>query len=176
MFAHRRLSSLIAAVNAAKNSNEKGARFESLAVYLFQHLKGVEVRERDVRMRSEEIDLVLWNAQREEVLRPWEAVILVECKNWSVAVGAIELEHFIAKLRRRSLNTGIFIAARGVTGGFINGNANEAGAVGIIQSALQEGIRVIVITMDDIKALRTLDDVRNLIKDRYCGLYVHRVL
>ena len=167
---------LIAHVDAATTSNDKGTRFEQLAKYLFQHLEGVEVREQDIQMSSEEIDLVLWNAQREEVLRPWEAVILVECKNWSTPVDSSAFDSFIGKLRRRSLKTGIFIAAAGTTGGFISGDHAESGAAGIIQSALQEGIRVIVITMEDIRAIGSLDDIRDLIKKRYCGLYVHRML
>lgn len=176
MFDHAQLLARIAAVDAALTANDKGATFESLAKYLFEHLEGVEVTEQDVLMQSEEIDLVLWNAQREEVLRPWEAVILVECKNWSSAVGAHALDSFISKVRRRSLKTGVFIAARGVTGQFLTGDGNEPGAAGVLRSALQEGIRVIVLTMDDIRAVTSLDDIRQLIKRRYCGLFVHRVL
>lgn len=176
MFDLAQLAAHIANVDAATTSQEKGARFEALVIYVFEHLNGVEVTEHDIHMLSEEIDIVLWNAQLEEVLRPWEAVILVECKNWSVNVGAPSLDNFIGKLRRRSLKTGIFVAAMGVTGGFVKGDGNDPGAVGIIKSALQEGIRVIVITLDDIRALTSLDDVRALIKQRYCGLYVHKVL
>lgn len=176
MFDPVELAIRIAAVDAAANAHDKGASFELLAMYLFEHLDGVEVTEHDMRMPSEEIDLVLWNAQREEVLGPWEAVILVECKNWSCPVGAPALDNFIGKMRRRSLKTGIFVAAQGVTGQFLNGDGNEPGAVGVIRSALQEGIRVIVITMDDIRAFASLNDIRVLIKKRYCGLFVHRVL
>jgi hypothetical protein len=103
-------------------------------------------------------------------------VILVECKNWSSTVGASVLDNFINKVRRRSLKTGIFVAANGVTGGFVKGDGNEPGAVGILTSALQDGIRIIVITMNDIRAITSLDDIRVLIKKRYCGLYVHKVL
>ena len=176
MFDPACLAYLIARVDAATTSNDKGDRFEHLSIYLFQHLNGVEVMEHDIQMSSEEIDLVLWNAQLEEVLRPWETVILVECKNWSKTVGSSAFDSFIGKLRRRSLTTGIFIAAAGITGGFIRGDHAESGATGIIRSALQEGIRVIVITMEDIRAIASLDDIRDLIKKRYCGLYVHRVL
>lgn len=176
MFDPAQLAVLIDNVDAAATNNDKGARFEELAVYLFEHLDGVEVTERDIQMPSEEIDIVLWNAQQEEVLRPWEAIILVECKNWSAHVNAVALDNFIGKLRRRSLKTGVFIAANGVTGGFIDGSGGEAGAIGIVRSALQEGIRVIVITMPDIRAITSLNDIRNLIKKRYCGLYVHKIL
>jgi Restriction endonuclease len=54
-------------------------------------------------------------------------VILVECKNWNAPVGAPALDNFIGKLRRRNLRTGIFIAANGVTGHFIDGDGNDPG-------------------------------------------------
>ena len=173
MFDIVELQRLIADVDGALTATEKGERFEALAEYLFSHLDGVEVTGRDVAMPAEEIDLVLWNAQTEEVLRPWESVILIECKNWTVPVGAPELDSFIAKLRRRALKTGIFVAANGVTGGFAA--PTERGAVAVIRSALQEGIRVIVITMDDIRAITSIDDVRSLIKLRYCKIFVNQV-
>jgi len=176
MFDHAHLTALIAAVDAAQTSHDKGATFEALAGYLFAHLDGVEITGRDVALPAEEIDLVLWNAQREDVLRPWEAVILVECKNWSAAVGAPALDSFIGKMRRRSLKTGIFIAASGVTGQFLAGDGHEIGATGIISHALQEGIRVVVLTMADLRTLTSLDDIRQLLKVRYCGLYVRKVL
>ena len=86
------------------------------------------------------------------------------------------LDNFINKVRRRALTTGIFVAANGVTGGFVRGDGTDPGAVGILTSALQDGIRVIVITMNDIRTITSLDDIRALIKKRYCGLYVHRVI
>ena len=176
MFDLTEFQALITNVDSAITNHEKGQSFELLAIYLFEHLDGVEVTEHDIRMPSEEIDIVLWNAQSEEVLRPWDAVILIECKNWSSAVGASVMDNFVNKVRRRHLTTGIFIAARGVTGGFIKGNGNEAGAAAILTSALQDGIRIIVITIDDIRVITSLDDIRQLIKKRYCGLYVHKVL
>jgi hypothetical protein len=166
----------ISSVDAAVSSHDKGKAFEDLAEYLFGTLNGVEVAGRDVRMGAEEIDLVLWNAQVEDVLRPWDGVIAVECKNWSSPVGASQLDSFISKMGRRSLKTGIFIAAHGVTGQYVTGDAAlPGGAREVIRAALQEGIRVITITMDDLRAITCCDDLRVLIKRRYCGLYVQKV-
>jgi hypothetical protein len=166
---------LLAGVAAAKTNNEKGAAFEELSAYLFSSLEGVEVTHRDARMSAEEIDLVLWNAQIEPVLKPWDDVILVECKKWSEPVGASVLDNFVAKLGRRSCTTGIFVAANGVTGGFVNGDGDEVGAAQIMRSSLQNGIRIVVLTLEDLQRIASVDDIRNLIKTRYCGLYVHRV-
>ena len=176
MFDINHLNILINNVDVATTNQQKGQSYELLSIYMFKHLNGVDIAEHDIRMPSEEIDIVLWNAQTEEIFRPWDSVILVECKNWSSTVGASVLDNFVNKVRRRALSTGIFVAANGVTGGFVRGDGNEPGAVGILTSALQDGIRVIVITMDDIRAITSLDDIRELIKKRYCGLYVHKVL
>jgi hypothetical protein len=163
----------LANVDAAVTNNQKGDQFEELCEYIFNELTGVEIVARDHLMASEEIDLVLWNAQTEEVLTPFENTILVECKNWSAPVGAPALDNFIAKVRRRGLKTGIFIAANGVTGDFINGQGND-GAIDIIKTSLGEGIRVIIINRADLDAIQNLDDFRTLIKKRYCGLFIHR--
>ncbi|MBN8209381.1 restriction endonuclease [Bacillus sp. NTK071] len=166
---------LIAVTNSTTNT-EKGESFELLAEYLFNCLSGIQVRERDILMPSEEIDLLLWNARTEEVLGPWDATILVECKNWSSPVGSSVLDNFIMKLRRRRLSTGIFIAANGVTGDFVNGNNQLRGAVAILHEALSmEGIRIIVIRMADLQGILSIDDLRELIKDRYCKLIMRKV-
>lgn len=175
MFDLQEFQALLTAVDQARTNNEKGAAFETLSAYVFNSLEGVEVRHRDARMDAEEIDLVLWNAQLEPVLRTWDDVILVECKNWSSAIGAPVLDAFISKLRRRMRKTGILVAAHGVTGQFIDGTGNEIGAAAIQRSALQDGIRVIVITIDDLRGITAVEELRNLIKERYTGLFVHRV-
>ena len=174
MFDPGRYSQLIADVDAATTSNAKGAAFEALCEYLFGELDGVDVVERDASMPAEEIDLVLWNAGVEEELRPLDPIIFVECKNWSKAVGAPVLDNFIAKLRRRRLKTGIFIAANGVTGTF--NVSGERGACGIINSALQEGLRIIVLEMSDLRSITSIDDLKALLKKRFCGIFVRKVL
>lgn len=164
---------LLADVDASVTSTQKGDSFEILCAYLFSNLNGVSIEARDAVMASEEIDIVLWNAQTEEVLRPFDNTILIECKNWSAAVGAPSFDSFISKVRRRTLKTGIFIAANGVTGDFLNGDGGT-GALDIIKSALNDGIRVIIINKADLNNISSLDDLRNLIKKRYCGLFIHK--
>jgi hypothetical protein len=164
---------LLADVDAAVTPAIKGDSFEALCAYLFTNLSGVSIEARDAVMASEEIDIVLWNAQTEEVLRPFDNTILIECKNWSAPVGAPAFDSFISKVRRRTLKTGIFIAANGVSGDFLNGNGGN-GAIDIIKSALGEGIRVIIINRADLESITSLDNLRILIKKRYCGLFIHK--
>lgn len=176
MFNLDQFHSLIQAVDNSTTNHEKGHSFEELAAYILDKLDGVEVTERNVNLSNEEIDLLLWNARIEDVLNPWDSVILVECKNWSAPVGASVLDNFINKVRRRHLKTGIFIAANGVTGDFVNGNNANIGAVQTIQDALiQDGMRIIVIRMEDLRNITSLDEFRELIKQRYCKVYMRKV-
>lgn len=132
--------------------------------------------QRSANLPAEEIDIVLWNGQTEDALRPWDPVIFIECKNWSARVGAQALDAFLGKMRRRGLKTGMFIAANGVTGDFLTGDGNNVGASRLIESALIEGMRVIVLTMDDMRLLASKEDLCNLIIDRFCGIYVDNIL
>ena len=166
---------LLFSLEGAVTNQEKGALFEELTEYFFSSLDGLQKMERDIHIDSEEIDLVFWNAQIEEVMKPWDFTILIECKNWNTPIGAQILDGFIGKLRRRCLKTGILIAAKGVTGTFLRGDGNEVGAIGIIRSALQEGIRIIVITLDELQCIDSVDAIRNLVKKKYCKLFVHRL-
>ena len=166
---------LLGEVDAAQTNHQKGQSFEELACFVFESFDGVAVSDRNATLPAEEIDIVLWNAKSEEVLVPWDHVILVECKNWSARVDAQPLEAFIGKVRRRSLTTAIFVAANGVTGDFLDGNGVSVGAKRLIEAALQDGIRIIVLTLDDLRALTSIDELRNLIRDRFCGIYVSKV-
>lgn len=86
MFDLPHYQNLLLQVQNAQTAHQKGQTFETLSEYLLNSLDGVEVRERDIQMPYEEIDLLLWNARTEEVLQPWDHVVLVECKNWSAPV------------------------------------------------------------------------------------------
>jgi len=165
---------LLQNVTDAVGANPKGDAFEAACSYLFSELDGVLIEGRDSSMAAEEIDIVLWNAQIEESLKPFDYTILVECKNWTKPADAKALDSFIGKVRRRDLKTGIFIAANGVTGDFLNAD-NGAGAIEIIKGALQEGIRVIIINEEDLRAITTIDDFRKLIRKRFCGLFIHKL-
>jgi hypothetical protein len=89
-----------------------------LACYLFESIPGISVLHRNALnvFGSEEIDVAFWNEQDPEGLKWLEAFLLVECKNWSAAVGSAEVITFLAKLRNRGLDFGIMIAAKGITG------------------------------------------------------------
>lgn len=169
-------TALLVAARNATTAADKGTTLENLAAYLFPCLDGVELRDRDIHTDSEELDLVLWNARTEPVLSSWNDVILVECKNWSTPVGSRDVAWFVNKVRDRRLVNGIFVAKHGVTGDFLNGTRAQEGASVMLYNALiRDGIKIIVLTFDDLTALTTEDQLRELIKTRYCKLFVKKV-
>ncbi|AKL12308.1 TPA: hypothetical protein I8271_004987 [Kluyvera intermedia] len=166
----------ILAVDSAVTNQDKGSSLESLSRYLFNCIDGIEVREVNINAPSEEVDLLLWNAKTTQVFEPWDNLISIECKNWSRPAGATLIDSFAAKIRMKHLTTGIFVAANGVTGDFVNGNNEERGAVYRLHEHLtRDGIRIVVVRMDDLRALSNINDFLEIIKDRYCKIYMHRV-
>jgi hypothetical protein len=163
-------------VRAASTNHEKGASLEALSGYIFNCIDGIEVRETNVNGPAEEVDLLLWNAKSESVFEPWDNLISVECKNWSRPAGAHLIDNFATKIRLKHLSTGIFIAANGVTGDFVNGNNENRGAVYRLHEHLtRDGVRIVVIRFEDLEQIGRIEDFVELVKDRYCKIYMHRV-
>lgn len=176
MFDFNTFSLYMKALDVAVSNHDKGISLESLSRYLFNCIDGIEVREVNVNGPAEEIDLLLWNAKKTQVFEPWDNLISVECKNWSCPAGSNLIDNFAAKIRMRHLSTGIFVAANGVTGDFVNGNNQNKGAVYRLHEHLtRDGIRIVVIRMADIRGLKNIDSFLEVIKDRYCKIYMHRV-
>ncbi|MGW5517635.1 restriction endonuclease [Nocardia africana] len=146
------------------NSNqERGRAYEELLEYIVGSVPGTKVR-RNKRSHfdSEEIDIAVLNLPCEGSLKGLPELFLVECKNWSTRVGSDAIAAFRAKLDNRCLSLGVLVAANGVTGELRGMTAAyDSGA-----SAMHKGIRLIVLTTDDLRTLQTTDDVVTLLQDR----------
>lgn len=176
MFDAATFATHIQSVDSAVSNQDKGNSLESLSSYLFNCIDGIEVRETNINGPAEEVDLLLWNAKTEQVFEPWDNLISIECKNWSQPAGAHLIDNFATKIRLKHLTTGIFIAANGVTGDFVNGDDQNRGAVYRLHEHLtRDGIRIIVVRMDDLRGLSDINDFLELVKDRFCKIYMHRV-
>ena len=154
----------------APNSREKGKALEDLVCYLFLQFNGIELYDTDVMNfhKTEEIDIVLWNEQKEDLLKSLPNIIFIECKNLKKNVGTQDVAYFITKLRNKGLTFGILIASFGITGS----EKNSDRAHFEIPIALSDGIRVIIITINDIIHLSTTHNLIKLIKQKICSLYV----
>src|ERR1700733_3619349 len=160
-----RIDNLIAiGIDKARVTKERGDALEELFCYLLCELPGIAVR-RNTRdpMRSKEIDITVANAHEARWLKLYPAAFLVECKNWDEPVAAKVVADFILKLEESFVGAGILVAANGITG-----DANcRTSAYQRIAMAQQQGRRVVVITMEQIKAVQTTEDFEALLRDEF---------
>src|SRR5713101_9166093 len=100
---HTRFQAALARVNAAATVNEKGRALEDLICFLFPHIPGVEIAERNAlnTFQTEEVDVALWNARDGRGLYFLPHLLLTEAKNWSNPCGSQEVTYFVNRLRHR---------------------------------------------------------------------------
>ncbi|WP_080426542.1 restriction endonuclease [Burkholderia ubonensis] len=148
----------------------KGRALEDLICYLFSQVPGVSITRRNEMnaFETEEIDVALWNDAHADGFFFLPNIILIECKNWSAAVGSIEVNWFDSKLRNRGLDFGILVAANGVSG-----DAGQITAAHFtVAAALKESRRLIVFTKNEILGLTDSDELVRSVKEKLCDLAV----
>jgi Restriction endonuclease len=169
-FSARKIKDLFTKSDAAKTKAEKGKHLEDLAVYLFEMVPGISMTARDKKNTydTEEIDVALWNEQHARGFKTLNFLILVECKNWSSPVGSMEVNWFLTKIKNRALDFGILIAANGITGS----DEDKKQAHDVVSKSLAEGVRMILLTRDEIVALTDSDELVRTVKRKLCELTV----
>ena len=152
----------------ATTTTEKGRALEELIRYVFESVPGIPVTRRDEQnvFLTEEIDIAFWNDKSADGFSFLPNIILVECKNWSRPVGSEEVSYFIDKIRHRGLDLGILVAVNGITG-----SSEEITAAHYqVAFALHDGIRIIVITREEIEDLSDTEELIRLLKLKLCDL------
>jgi hypothetical protein len=96
-------------------------------------------------------------------------LLLIECKNWSVAVGAAHVREFATKLEHRACAYGVLIAANGITG---NAQDRTAAHDAIRMALAVKGISIIVITRAELEMWTDTAEIVELIKLKLCELTV----
>ncbi|MGV9972857.1 restriction endonuclease [Nocardia beijingensis] len=155
------------AANPANSTHARGRAYEDALAYIFESVPGCQVQRNSLnRFHSEEIDIAVMNFKPENGLRALPEIFLIECKNWREPVDSATVSTFATKLRHRSCKLGILIAANGVTGNPYEKTAAYQAA----SNALQEKIRILLLTTDDLCSVRSHQDVVNLIHRRLLDL------
>jgi hypothetical protein len=136
-------------IDQTTDAAQRGQLLEELVERVIVSIPGVRFVDRRARnyFNSEEIDLTFFNEQAEAGLKGQPDAILVECKSWSKPVGSMEVCWFLTKLKRRSLDFGILVAMRGITGD--EEDLSEAHEIGAY--FLQQGVRLVVLTRSDLE-------------------------
>lgn len=166
----RRIQAALRRVANAQSVNDKGRALEDFVCLLFPLLPGIEIAERNTlnAFATEEVDVALWNARHQRGLHFLPNIILVECKNWSRPVGSQEVSYFINRLEQRGCDHGILFAANGITGVA----ADLTRAHFEVATALARGVRVLILTPDDVARLATTQELIDLMKKKILQLVV----
>ena len=166
----RRISQLLAQGKNGRTRVEQGKALEDLICHIFERVPGITVTARDEKnvFETEEIDVAFWNDRFDNGFQFLPEILLVECKNWSFAVGSEEVSWFISKLRSRGLLFGILVAVNGVTGS----QQARTAAHSVIAGALAEGRRLLVLTGTDLISLRNTAELVLLLKNKLCQLVI----
>lgn len=156
----------------AADPHEKGAALEEFIGYVFGTLAGLTLQGRDLRMGSQELDLVFFNDQRCDYFRTAGPIVLIECKNWDAPVGSAETAWFLEKMRQRAVADGFLICRSGVTGECRSG---RDGALDTLFGSLRDGLRPIVITLEEMASLASPEEFVALLKLKVARLMVRQL-
>jgi hypothetical protein len=153
---------------AAATSDAKGKLYEELVKYLFEAVPGCFAESNITNVfRTEQVDVAVGNGKLPDGLWLLPHVILVECKHWDEPVDSGRVGYFMNILAGRGVELGILVAANGITGN--RDDLTNAHALGLHGSP--RGLKVVVITTEDIANLRTVADLIELLHRRYLLAY-----
>lgn len=158
----------LAAARTAPNNDAKGKAYEALVAYLFSCVPTciVECGITNV-FGTEQIDVAVGNLGPPNGLYLFPRVFLIECKDWNHPVDSKTVGYFLNILASRSVEVGILYAANGITGDL--SEFTYAHALGLAASS--RGIKLVVVTTDDITGLGSVEDFVNLLHQRLLRAY-----
>jgi hypothetical protein len=118
---------------------------------------------------TEEVDITVANEKVDGGLRMLPEIFLVGCKNWSRPVDSTTLGYFVNVVVDRGCSLGILAAANGITGH--QEHRSRAHAIGA--AALVRGIRILLVTDEDLRKLENPGDLVTLLHRRNLSLTAH---
>jgi hypothetical protein len=160
----------LATVDNPVTNAAKGKAFEELTCYLLNGIPGVRITGRNERntFATEEIDVACKNDNDPTGLGGLADFFLVECKGWTDAVNSEQVAWFLMKIRHRGLRFGILIAANGITGE--PEHLSRANYIVSVELATF-GIKMVIVTRDEIEKLTSGEDFAKLIIQKVCNLH-----
>jgi len=146
VYLREQLAIYLVQIPRAKTNLEKGMILEKLINTIFSSVTGLEVIEKRMSTKDEEIDLVIKNSVSGTF---WSSLMspcfFVECKNWKTKVGTSEIRDFEMKIanHRKLVKIGFFVSYNGFT--------KETNAA--LKRSSREEYHIVLIDKDDIKQL-----------------------
>ncbi|MFI8252763.1 restriction endonuclease [Streptomyces filamentosus] len=159
---------LASAQDHSSSTAARGKAYEDVLDYLFSNIPGCQTQRNSLnRFISEEVDLSISNFREKDGLRMLPEIFLVECKNWSAPVDSSTVSFFAQKVRHRGCSLGVLVAANGVTGDPVQMTSSFHQA----SLELVGGIKLILVTSDDISKISTVGEFVTLLHKRFLDLH-----
>jgi hypothetical protein len=147
-----RLVELVELAERASSNEEKGKTLESVAQCILESVPALHCKYTNLRTRSSEIDIVVEYEPSRGRLPLFDELgryTLVECKNWSKAVGVSAVRDFMGKLDKCQSRLGIIFSRHGVTG--VDSGAD---ALREIQSRFdRDGTFLVVFSLEELRKI-----------------------
>jgi hypothetical protein len=152
------------AMDSADTSQERGDAFEEFAGILMEAMPFIRVRERNLRSRTNELDLVVeyMGVDETKIFDKVSSDFLIECKHWSEPVGSDPVGNFIQKMDKLRVDFGIIFARNGITGD------KQTDGYGQIRDVFIQSDKVILVIDDeDIERLLEGENLYNILDEKY---------
>lgn len=156
-------------IEEMEHSQAKGKRLESLIQALFSEIPGFQFEGSNVLSyyKTGELDLLFSNDHYNFLDDP----LLIECKSSGYPVDGASVSSFSTTLRYRGCRRGVLIALNGVNGKPLKHSAGFFHQT----AALIEGIRMLIVTAEDLKKLTSGEDIVRMLKRIHLDLVKHQV-
>jgi len=165
---NQKYEELFRIVQKAESNDEKKVALENFVSLLVKDLPGFEVRYIDKRGIDNEIDIYVVNESQDNFLMQLSNPVLIECRNWSQPMPANAIRDFAGKLRDKSVNTGIIVSIKGVTG-----TEHTAAKASIRTFLSRDKIKIIVFDEKDLEKVVEGESFRSLLRDKYYELMTY---
>lgn len=153
--------------NSTLPTTARGRAFEQLFAHFLEPIPSVVFQTDTVNFaQSDEIDIAVAHNPWLSGLGCYPSLFLVEAKNWDDYVDSPSISVFTEKLRERRIELGILFTTKGVTG---DPEARRA-AHHKAASAQRDGIRLVLITVEDVLRLRRSEELTRLLIKRVLGM------
>ncbi|MEU6429699.1 hypothetical protein ABZ860_27720 [Microbispora sp. NPDC046973] len=164
-----RLQLALSQLDQASHTTGKGMRLQQVMELVINAAPGFTVVDRNKLDMPKSAEVDLWISHDRRPTIPFiDPLVPIECKNEEGRASASQIRDFAGKIQATGGADGLLVARKGLSGEGLESAHNA------IHSWLNNGIRILVVTGNDLSNLRKPSDFAPLLKERYVELRLNR--
>jgi len=163
-----RIMQLLNEIEKNPDPNRRGVLLEDITELVFSDIPDVTLVARDARLRSEEIDFLLFNKNKDGFWGVLGQILVVECKCWRKKVPSERVKTLASNMEMMGpdAKVGILVTLEGITGDKFRD------AVALIRDYRLKGKYIIVLDKEDLKEIANGCPVTRKLEKRYTDVFV----